>query len=108
MTMAPWLVGASAAHDPRPAAGLKDMPSTVTATSVRDQAIRTIPSGAEVVFVPAAPAIRSALSLAGSAWKAADAHHPRPPTSNITTTQYNILDASLFMAGLLAVGEIML
>src|SRR6516164_4115173 len=57
MTMAPCLVGVNAAHEPRPAAGLKDMPSMVTGTSVRAQPRRTTPSGVVVALLPAAWAI---------------------------------------------------
>ena len=55
--MAPFPIGAKAAHEPKPAAGGRVMPSTVTATSVRDQPIFTTPSGVAVAATPLASAI---------------------------------------------------
>src|SRR5262245_60884763 len=60
MTIAPCDAGVNAAQEPRPANGLSGMPSTVTATSVRAHAMRTTPSGAVVVCVPAALPMRPA------------------------------------------------
>jgi hypothetical protein len=57
ITMAPFPIGAKAAHEPKPAAGGRVMPSTVTATSVRDQPIFTTPSGVAVAATPLASAI---------------------------------------------------
>src|SRR5205814_5217640 len=60
-------MGANAAHEPRPAAGGRIMPSTVTVTSVRGQPIFTTPSGVAVAVAPLASPIALASSGAGGA-----------------------------------------
>src|SRR5262249_40798598 len=66
ITIAPCPLAVKAAHEPRPANGFSGMPSTVTATSVRGQPMRTTPSGGVVALAPAACPIRSASSLPAS------------------------------------------
>src|SRR5262249_24352711 len=56
-----------AAQEPRPANGFSATPSTLTATSVRAQAMRTTPSLVVVALVPAAVPILSASRPALSA-----------------------------------------
>src|SRR5438067_80456 len=82
MTIAPCGVGVNAAHEPRPANGFSGIPSTLTATSVRAQAMRTTPSFSVVAFTPAAvpilPASRVASALASK---------DQPPTARIPTSR---------------------
>src|SRR5262245_54793875 len=94
MTMAPCFVGVKAAQEPRPAAGLKAMPSTVTATSVRAQPRRTTPSGVVVALLPAALPIFSSSSLEPGP---AEAHQPMPPSRSTRIVPRTILGTLLAM-----------
>src|SRR5713226_2258974 len=70
ITMAPCAAGANAAQEPSPANAFRGIPSTVTGTSERAQAMRTTPSFVVVALVPAAEAILSASNLGSSLAKA--------------------------------------
>src|SRR5512143_1744860 len=67
MTMAPFPIGANAAHEPSPAAGGSFIPSTVTVTSVRGQPIFTTPSGVAAAVAPLASLIAFTSSAGGPA-----------------------------------------
>src|SRR3954453_3501352 len=70
MTIARWGALEKAAHEPSPAKGLSGMPSTLSGTSFRGQAMRTVPSGVVVALVAAVGPIRSAESPSSGAAKA--------------------------------------
>src|SRR5262245_56260618 len=94
ITMAPWVAGAKAAHDPSPANGLRGMPSTWTATSVRGQPMRTTPSGVVVAFAPAAVPILPASNLGPPS--AAAPQGAAPPASSPAPSRPNVLRFMVF------------